>query len=145
MEIFPPKKIKIAPSKGRGRGVFATEDIKKGEIIEYCPIINITKKETDFLEKEDLTLEYYYLWQEEFDKSCVMFGYGSIYNHDKKNPNAELDYDTKKQQNYIIYRAIKNIKAGEEIVWDYDFVDGKEQFLKLDKDGQLQQKKARNR
>ena len=34
MEILPPEKIKISDIKGKGRGVIATKDIKKGEIIE---------------------------------------------------------------------------------------------------------------
>lgn len=131
MEIFPPKKIKIADVKGMGRGVFATEEITAGEIIEYCPVIFISEKETDFLEKENAILEYYYLFQKEFNKSCVMFGYGSLYNH-SKNPNAEVDYDTKKSQNFLFFRAIKNIKSGEEVVFDYEFANGKEEFFKLD-------------
>lgn len=133
MEISPPKKIKIADVadvKGMGRGVFATEKIATGEIIEYCPVIFISEKESLFLEKENAILEYYYLFQKEFNKSCVMLGYGSLYNH-SRNPNAEVDYDTKESQNFLFFKALKEINAGEEIVFDYEFVSGKEEFLKL--------------
>jgi len=130
MEIYPPKKIKIARVKGKGRGVFATKKIHTGEIIEYCPVIFISEKESLFFEKEDTVLEYYYMFQREFNNSCVIFGYGSIYNH-SRNPNAEVDYNLKKLQNFVLFRAIKNIKPGEEITFDYEFVNGKEEFFKL--------------
>lgn len=130
MEILPPQKIKATNVQGKGRGVIATQDIKKGEIIEFCPVIFISKKEADFLEKENTVLGYYCLWQFENKKTCVMLGYGSLYNH-STNPNAEIDYNTKKAENYVFYRALKKIQAGEEIVWDYEFENGKEDFLKI--------------
>lgn len=130
MEITPPKKIKIVDIEGKGRGVVATEDIKEGEIIEYCPIVFLSEKEIKFLDNEGSTmLEFYYLWQYEINKHCLMLGYGSLYNHDKENPNADVDYDVEHTKNFLLFTAIKDIKAGEEIVYDYEFDDGKEEFL----------------
>jgi len=131
MEIIPPRKIKIMPIKGKGRGVFAMEDIKEGEIIEYCPIIFLSEKEIKFLDNESDILKFYYLFQYAIDKHCIMLGYGSIYNHSKDNPNADIDYDTEDPKSFLIFTAIKDIKAGEEIVYDYEFDTGKEEFLKL--------------
>jgi uncharacterized protein len=131
MEILPPKKIKIVDIKGKGRGVVATEDIKKDEIIEYCPVIFLSDEEVNFLKNDSKVLKFYYLWQYAIDKHCLMLGYGSLYNH-SKNPNADVDYDTKEPKNYLIFEAIKDIKAGEEISMDYEFDDNKEDFLKLD-------------
>ena len=128
MEILPPKKIKIINIKGKGRGVVATKNIKKGEIIEFCPIVFISKKEADFLEKENTILNFYYLYQYTIHKYCLMLGYGSLYNH-SLHPNADVDYDTKNPKDYIIFEAIKNIKAGEEISMDYEFDNNKEDFL----------------
>jgi len=132
MEIYPPKKIKIIDIKGKGRGVVATEDIAKGEIIETCPIIFISKREAEMIEKLSDVLEYYYLWQYTIDKFCIMFGYGSMYNHSKENPNADIDFDTENPKNYLMFEAIKDIKAGEEIAMDYEFDSGEEEFLKMD-------------
>ncbi|MBI2054057.1 MAG: SET domain-containing protein-lysine N-methyltransferase [Candidatus Staskawiczbacteria bacterium] len=131
MEILPAKKIKIIDIKGRGRGVVATKNIARGEIIEFCPIVFISEKEASFFEKENTVLKFYWLLQPETKKSCLMLGYGSLYNH-SKNPNAEADYDIKKSKDYLFFRALKKIKAGEEIVFDYQFDDDKEEFLKLD-------------
>lgn len=131
MEIIPPKKIKIVKTPGKGRGVVATEDIKKGEIIETCPVVFISDKEAELIGQQKEVLEYYYLLQSAINKHSIMLGYGSLYNH-SKNPNADIDYDTKDCQDYIVFEAIKDIKKGEEIVYDYEFESGVEEFLKLD-------------
>jgi len=131
MEIIPPKKIKIIDVQGKGRGVVATQDIAKDEIIEICPIIFLSEKEIEFFEKENTTLKFYFLEQYAINKYCLMLGYGSLYNH-SQNPNADIDYNINNIQNYVIFQAIKDIKTGEEIVFDYEFDNNKEEFLKLD-------------
>lgn len=128
MEILPPKKIKIANTDGMGRGVFATENIKKDEIIEYCPILQLSKTEANFIVEKSDILKFYYLFQYEIDKYCLMFGYGSLYNHGN-NPNVDIDYDVKNHQDYILFTATKDINAGDEIIYDYEFDKGKEEFL----------------
>ena len=105
MEITPPKKIKVTNVAGKGRGIIATEHIKKGEIIEYCPIVFLHDKEAEFFEADDTPLSFYYLTQTAFNKHTFMLGYGALYNH-SKDPNADIDYDTKDLQNYIIFEAI---------------------------------------
>ena len=130
MEINPPEKIKIIDISGKGRGVVATRNIKKGEIIEICPVVFISKKEADFIKTKSDILKFYYLEQTASNKFCMMLGYGSIYNH-SLNPNADIKYNEKKIENYLSFVAIKNIKAGEEIVYDYEFNYNKEEFLKL--------------
>ena len=130
MEIYPPKKIKLVDIQGKGRGVIATQDIKKDEIIEYCPIIFLSDKEVDFLENKSDILKFYYLWQCTINKHCLMLGYGSLYNH-SLNPNADIDYNTEKSENHLLFQAIKDIKAGEEIVYDYEFENNKEEFLEI--------------
>ena len=127
MQILPPNKVKIVEIKGKGRGVVATENIKLGEIIEVCPTIFISKEEAEFTKNSEV-LKYYCLEQYAIGKSCVMLGYGSIYNH-SKNPNADIEYNEEKPENYLTFRAIKDIKTGEEIVYDYEFDNNVEEFL----------------
>ncbi|MDO8554982.1 MAG: SET domain-containing protein-lysine N-methyltransferase [bacterium] len=129
MDILPPQKIKVIDIKGKGRGVVATQDIQAGETIEVCPIVFLSKKEIDFLENESDVLRFYYLIQPETEKCCVMFGYGSIYNH-SLSPNAEIDYNEKIAENFLFFKTIKDIKAGEEIVFNYQFDNGIVDFLK---------------
>ncbi len=40
--------VKDAP--GKGRGVFARKNLKKGEVIETCPVIVLPAEEIDALE-----------------------------------------------------------------------------------------------
>jgi uncharacterized protein len=128
MEILPPQKIKVVDIEGKIRGVIATQDIKSGEIIEVCPIVFISKKEADFFEKENSALKYYYLQQTATNKYCIMFGYGSLYNH-SFSPNADIDYNEEIPENFLFFKAIKDIKAGEEIVFDYEFDNNVVEFL----------------
>jgi SET domain-containing protein len=37
-----------------------------------------------------------------------------------------------KSENFLFFAAIKDITAGEEIVYDYQFDNDKEEFIKLD-------------
>lgn len=129
MNISPPAKVRVESIKGKGRGVIATRAIKKGEIIEYCPVVFVSKKEVSFAKEEKAVLHFYYLNQPEIKKFCMMLGYGSLYNH-SKNPNVEIDYNMKVAKDYLFFKALKDIKAGEEILYDYQFDDDKEEFSK---------------
>ncbi len=133
MEIEIPSKIKIVDIKGKGRGVVATQKIEKGEVIETCPIIVLSQKECDFIEKEgnNAILNYYYLFQGDLGRCCIMLGWGSIYNHDL-NPNADIDYPDIKEEKYLQFKAVRDIEVGEEIVFNYEFDNDIADFLILD-------------
>jgi len=130
MEIIPPTKIKIIEIAGKGRGVLATQKINKGEVIETCPIIPISDKEADFIQNQSENLKYYYLFQEDLKRCCIMLGYGSIYNH-SLTPNADIDYPEEKSEKYLQFKALRNIEVDEEIVFDYEFDNNVADFLKL--------------
>lgn len=102
-------------SKTKGRGVFALRDFKAGELIENCPVINITPKERQLCEKTIFTY-YIYPWRSTRSGSLVL-GYGSIYNHSFE-PNADWKQNFKSMT--MVYRAIKPIKKGEEITVNYN-------------------------
>ncbi|MBN1169272.1 SET domain-containing protein-lysine N-methyltransferase [Candidatus Woesebacteria bacterium] len=122
MVIFPPKKIKIIKINNKGRGVVATEKILKGEVIEKCPLIILGKEDDKFIKDKSMsdTLYYYYLQQPDLKRDCIMLGYGSLYNH-SSSPNSEIDYENDQKETNMIFRAIRDIEAGEEITWDYKF------------------------
>ena len=129
-KIIPPTKIKIVETPGKGLGVVATADIKKGEIIETFPVVYLSKKDVKYLDDESDLLTFYPMYLETHRKDCIMFGYGSIYNHDRKNPNADIYYPKHRNDRYLMMKAIKKISKGEEIVYDYGF-DDEEEFLDL--------------
>jgi SET domain-containing protein len=106
--------IKKGP-KGHSRGVFAKVDIRKGEVIEVCPVIAIPKKETKLIDKTFLN-NYYFLWGR-VNQPAIALGYGSLYNH-SYDPNAEHDENIKKMT--LTFTARRNIKKGEEITHNYN-------------------------
>ncbi len=109
------KNIIVRNTPKKGRGVFALRDFKEGEIIETCPVINITPKERKIVEKTIFSY-YIYPWRSTQSGSLVL-GYGSIYNH-AYYPNADWKQNFK--TNSMVYRAVKPIKKGEEITVNYN-------------------------
>ncbi len=109
------KNIIVRRTGKKGRGVFALKDFKAGEIVESCPVINITPKERKRLEKTIFNF-YIYPWRST-RSGCLALGYGSIYNH-SFNPNADWKQNFK--TNSMVYRAIKPIKKGEEVLVNYN-------------------------
>lgn len=105
--------VKRIPKKGRG--VFALKDFKEGDIIESAPVLIFTSKERRHLEKTLLNY-YIYPWRSTRGASLAL-GFGSIYNH-SFSPNADWKQNFRTQS--MVYRAIKNIKKGEEITVNYN-------------------------
>ncbi|OGE31569.1 hypothetical protein A3C59_02655 [Candidatus Daviesbacteria bacterium RIFCSPHIGHO2_02_FULL_36_13] len=107
-------KVYLSSSKipNSGRGVFAKENIKKGEIIEVAPILVLIYK--DIVDTKWNLLFEYYFWMDDF--IVLALGYGSLYNH-SKNPNCK--YKINREKKTITFTAIKDIKKDEEIVFNY--------------------------
>ena len=106
--------MKSTPRKN-GRGVFATANIKKGEVIEVCPIIAVPKSQEKILRKTLLD-DYVFPWATK-NQPAVVLGYGSLYNH-SYDPNIEYDEDVKKK--VMVFTALRNIKKGEELMSNYN-------------------------
>lgn len=115
-------KIEISKSKTLNgiRCVVAGADIKKGEVIEKCPVIIISEQDLSHIENTVLT-KYEFRWDD--NDECIVLGYGSLINH-SNHPNVEYepDYENK----VMVFRAIKNIRAGEELLEDYNQGDHSE-------------------
>jgi SET domain-containing protein len=113
--IFISNKIEVKDSPIEGKGVFAKENIKKGEIIENC---HFTILEQKFPQIDKKLQEYVFAWPKDLwgGKSVVVWGFGSIYNHSKNN-NA--DWKTDEKNNLFTFFAIKDITIGEEICTNY--------------------------
>jgi hypothetical protein len=111
--ISPDKPYRIGRSR-TGLGLFATRDIKKGS-----KIIRYTGRMLDCNKKKDDAIENKYLFQITsrwtIDGS-VRTNTARYVNHACR-PNAESDVSKRKRR--VVIRAIKNIKAGEEINYDY--------------------------
>ncbi|MCA1031984.1 SET domain-containing protein [Bacillus timonensis] len=96
------------------RGVFATRDIKKGELIHEAPVISYPNKEHVHIEK---TLLADYAFEYGKNHSAILLGYGMLFNH-SYTPNA--NYEISFEDHTFKFYAYTNIKAGEEILINYN-------------------------
>lgn len=117
-KIPASEKIYVSISKvpDSGRGVFARIDIKKGEIIEVCPVIEIPKH--DFANvNQSFLVTYFFSFGKDKDQLVVALGFGSIYNHTYE-PNAT--YRQKAEEQIMEFIALKDILKDEEITVNYN-------------------------
>jgi SET domain-containing protein len=114
-KIAASDKIYISESKidSVGRGVFAGCDINKGEVIERCPIIEISENDTSNLTESILVTYFFYYGK---GRSAIALGFGSLYNHSYR-PNAAFEIKTKEE--LIEFFALENINKDEEITFNY--------------------------
>ena len=105
-------RLYIAPIAGKGRCVFAGENIAKGGVIDTNPALLFPKSQTAELKPP---LQYYpFGWDEDF--SCIALGSLSLASHSEE-PNAVLQREH--QRLLIRLVAKRDIEPGEEITYDY--------------------------
>lgn len=110
MPLGPLVKLEVRKVAGKGRGVFAGEDIAEGTVLEKAPVLVLPN---DSVEDSPL-IHYVYCWTE---KTCALaLGFGSMYNH-SFDPNARYDDVGIKQK---VFTAVRDIKAGEEVTINYN-------------------------
>lgn len=96
------------------RGVFATQDITKGELIHEAPVIPFPNEQHEFIEK---TLLADYVFEYGINHTAILLGYGMLFNHSYK-PNAR--YDISFENHTFNFYAYTDIKAGDEILINYN-------------------------
>lgn len=114
-------KIRLGYSDVQGRGVFATDDIAEGELIERCPMVPLAWRMN--YHKDPV------IWQYCFTQSCpceeckkhgghflMVLGYGQVYNHQNQN-NAHISFDLKNSVANV--NCVRPIRSGEEIYVNY--------------------------
>jgi SET domain-containing protein len=106
----------IADSFNKGRGVFTSESIESGTVVEVSPVIVMTKKERLLLD-QTLLHDYIFEWGHNKNQCCFALGYVSVYNHSYQS-NCEYEMDYVEEQ--ISIKAIRFIKAGEELYINYN-------------------------
>jgi SET domain-containing protein len=109
------KVVIVRRTPKKGLGVFALKDFKEGEVIESAPALIFDSKGRKNLEKTLLS-HYVYPWRSTRGAALVL-GYGSIYNH-SYSPNADWKQNFKTK--CMVYRAVRPIKKGEEILINYN-------------------------
>lgn len=113
-------KLYIKDVKGKGRGVFCSQSITSGEIIEVCPVIVVPADNAAAIQNTKLAEYSFYFNREENILSLVM-GFGSVYNY-AQYPNALYVLIQKSEK--MIYTACKDIPAHTEICINYSGEEG---------------------
>ncbi|MEK7188329.1 MAG: SET domain-containing protein-lysine N-methyltransferase [Patescibacteria group bacterium] len=104
------KKVEVKTSKIQGKGVYALADIKKGEVVLIIDDSHVVKDPTKLTNK-----------QNEFDYDYLADGKVILMQSPEKYINHSCDPNTYTKtvngiRNVI---AMRDIKAGEEIIYDY--------------------------
>lgn len=117
-KLFTSDKVYISQSKilNAGRGVFARCNIKKGEIIEICPVILVPRHDMSNL-NESVLVTYFFYFGKSNERLVIALGFGSIYNHSYE-PNAT--YKIKPRGKTMEFSALKNVKKDTEITVNYN-------------------------
>lgn len=105
----------VALSPLGGKGVFSSESILPGQVIEICPVLVLPGADRSYLDKTKLH-DYYFIWGKQDDHCAIVLGFGSLYNHSFE-PNAEYEPDF--TSNTLTFQALQAIPAGTEITVNY--------------------------
>ncbi|HME54776.1 MAG TPA: SET domain-containing protein-lysine N-methyltransferase [Candidatus Lokiarchaeia archaeon] len=99
----------------KGKGVIANNTIKNGTIIDVGHVILICDEEYDEHIKNTIVDDYVFEWDD--GKVAICMSPCEFCNH-SYNPNAS--YEHRFDDQTIIFRAIRDIKKGEEITVNYN-------------------------
>jgi len=108
--------IRVGDSPGKGRGVFATRTIRRGETIEEAPIVRVPEEQVAHLDATVLG-DYYFLWREDEKEAALVLGLCSLCNHCYE-PTARFELRPESQT--IKFIALRDIPAGGEVTLNYN-------------------------
>ncbi len=106
----------LKKTKNKGRAVFAKRRIPANSIIEVSPVIVLSTKDREHIDKT-LLHDYIFEWGERKIKCAMALGYIAMYNHSYEN-NCEyhMDYETE----MITIKSIRKIDKDEELTINYN-------------------------
>jgi uncharacterized protein len=106
----------IGTSSGKGRGVFTSEAIEAGTIIESSPVIVMGSEDRKLLD-QTLLHDYIFEWGHGREQCCMALGLVPLYNHAYRS-NCEYEMDYARQ--IMSIKAMRFIQAGEELFINYN-------------------------
>ena len=113
--IEKPSRLYVDASPIHGRGVFTSETIPAGSIIEKAPLVLINKEDKELL-KQTTLYHFYFVVQDLKTPVALGLGYSSLYNHACPS-NAAYQIDLRRC--IIIIKACELIEAKQEITINY--------------------------
>tara|TARA_Y100001973_G_C5177134_1_gene322631 strand:+ start:1199 stop:1645 length:447 start_codon:yes stop_codon:yes gene_type:complete len=127
-QLIQPKKLRVGISPLNGYGVWATEDIQQGEVVEESPfwVSGIPSKKMNVqmaqicynwgCDCSDMGLGTYCECPSDGPYALIASGYIQLYNHGD-DPDVHFEYN--KRRRYITVKARKFIPAGKEVFHTY--------------------------
>ena len=115
------KRIQVRRSGVHGKGVFALQDLAEGEtLIEYVGEVISWDEAQDRHphDPKDPNHTFYFHVNEDRVIDALHGGNSSRWINHSCNPNCEADED----KDRIFIKAIRNIRAGEELNYDYGLI-----------------------
>lgn len=106
----------ISRTRKRGRGVFTSNSLKKGTVVEIAPVIVMNNSERQWIDKTILH-DYIFEWGGKKKQCCMALGWVPLYNHSYQS-NCEYEMDYKNELIQIV--TVRNIKKGEELFINYN-------------------------
>lgn len=100
----------------KGRGVFTTERIPAGIVIEIAPVIVMSAADREHLDKT-LLHDYIFEWGKDKRSCCMALGLVPIYNHSYQS-NCEYFMDF--EDDTIFIKTIRVVEKGEELTINYN-------------------------
>lgn len=108
--------IFIAATENMDRGVFTSENIEEGTVVEIAPVIVMSREERRLLDQTQLH-DYIFEWGLKKEQCCMALGYIPVYNHAyRSNCEYEMDFE----HDTISIKTVRFIKKGEELFINYN-------------------------
>lgn len=103
--------IYVARAGNKGLGVYAGQDFKKGDLIEFCHCIKMDTPR-QYLHEPQISRYAY----GNKDYALIVLGFGSIYNSTEHFSESNAGYFTFDAHKVVLFYASRDIAQGEEIV-----------------------------
>lgn len=105
----------IAATPHMGRGVYTSENIEAGTIVEIAPVIVMNRDDRLLIDQTRLH-DYIFEWEGTDGNCCMALGYVPIYNHSgHSNCEYEMDYE----HSLIRVKAVQPLRRGDELFINY--------------------------
>lgn len=116
--------LRVVSMGGKGRGVVADRDIAAGELVERAPVLIIPEKDRAAVDPTNVG-NHIFMWEHgtvaedlytRKGRAAVVLGFTSLINH-SGTPNC--DFIRYIEALALDLVAIRDIRAGEELTFDY--------------------------
>lgn len=104
-----------------GRGLFASKDIRAGDDLEVIGVSVEMGSPADICTSYADSYKFAADYADSYTRHIIPMGYAGMVNHanDPNEKNVEIKYVSKKGAIVCVYRFLRDVRKGEEILGDY--------------------------